>query len=384
MSDDDKVKPKVLIADDSRLIRASFAKYLGEEFDIRQCENGEQALALLEQEGDFSLVFTDLSMPRMDGYELLDRIRNHDDPSFHDLPVIVVTGKEDAEQDKERMLGLGATDLINKPFHSSELVSRARGYATLRRKVAKLEQKVPVDTLTGLVTRDYFLAQGDKHVALARRQGFKITIARVAITNLEQLKQDFGVLRVIKMMAIVAKVLRENIRTEDIAASFGTGQFALLLPGAEPQATVQVWARLRHRMANFELKVGEKKACLVFASGISSQRVDESVDGFGQLLQQAEDSLKTASSRPADTVAPEPTVVPAVAETGRENESVDKLLMQLQNNEAPLRQQTLAAMHAVLPLLHLANHQLDLELDDVLNTLVWRLREGGEVHGPAA
>lgn len=381
MSDDDKVKPKVLIADDSRLIRASFAKYLGEEFDIRQCENGEQALALLEQEGDFSLVFTDLSMPRMDGYELLDRIRNHDEPSFHDLPVIVVTGKEDAEQDKERMLGLGATDLINKPFHSSELVSRARGYATLRRKVAKLERKVPVDTLTGLVTRDYFLAQGDKHVALARRQGFKITIARVAITNLEQLKQDFGVLRVIKMMAIVAKVLRENIRTEDIAASFGTGQFALLLPGAEPQSTVQVWARLRHRMANFELKVGEKKACLVFASGISSQRVDESVDGFGQLLQQAEDSLQTAS-RPADTVPPEPVVVPAIAETERDIESVDKLLMQLQNNDAPLRQQTLAAMHAVLPLLRLANHQLELELDDVLNTLVWRLREG-EVDGPS-
>lgn len=286
-------KPRILVVDDSKLIRASFAKYLGTEFDVQLCENGAQALAVLEQAEDFSLIFTDLAMPQMDGYELLERIRASENTSLREIPVIIVTGKEDDEQDKERILGLGATDFISKPFHSSELISRARGYATLRTKVARLEQERPVDTLTGLATRDHFMEQGERHTALARRQGFKLAVARIAIANLEELKRDFGVPLVVKMMAVVAKVLRQNIRTEDIAAYFGTGQFALLLVGVEPQATVQVWARLRARLAQFELNVGDRKASLVFKAGVVAQTVDDSVPAFGQLVQRAEDGLRT-------------------------------------------------------------------------------------------
>lgn len=292
MSDDDKTKSKILVVDDSRLIRASFTRYLGEQFDVQLSEDGAQAWALLECSDDFSLIFTDLSMPRMDGYELLERIRSSDNPAIRDLPVIIVTGQEDEEQDRERILALGATDFINKPFHSSELVSRARGYATLRKTVARLEREAPIDKLTGLVTHDYFVEQGGRHLALARRQGFRIAVARIAVVNLDELKQEFGAPLVVKMLALVAKVLRESIRTEDVAACFGTGQYALLLLGADPQASIQVWARIRSRMSNFELKVGERKACIAFKAGISTHNVDELTAGFDLLLQQAEDDLR--------------------------------------------------------------------------------------------
>jgi diguanylate cyclase (GGDEF)-like protein len=291
MSDDGKAKAKILVADDSRLIRASFARYLGEQFEVQLCENGAQALAALEQADDFSLIFTDLSMPGVDGYQLLEWIRNSENPRIRDMPVIIVTGKEDDEQERERILALGATDFINKPFHSSELVSRARGYASLRKTVTELEREVPVDKLTGLATRDYFMEQGGRHLALARRQGFKIAVARIAVANLDELKQEFGVPLVVKMLALVAKVLRENVRTEDIAACFGTGQYALLLLGADPQASVQVWARIRARLGNFELKVGERKALIAFKAGISTHNLQDTAAGFELLLQQAEDDL---------------------------------------------------------------------------------------------
>lgn len=292
MSDGGQGKAKILVADDSRLIRASFSRYLGDQFDLLLCEDGQQAWDALQQADDFTLLFTDLSMPRLDGYALLERIRGSDNPAICELPVIIVTGKEDEEEARERLLALGATDFINKPFHSSELVSRARGYASLRKTVTRLEREVPVDKLTGLMTRDYFLELGNKHLALARRQGFKISVARIAVDNLEDLKQEFGVPLVVKMLALVAKVLRDSIRTEDIAASFSTGQFALLLLGADPQATVQVWARLRSRLANFELKVGERKASITFKAGISTQNVAETTDGFDGVVRQAEDSLR--------------------------------------------------------------------------------------------
>ncbi|GAB4288419.1 MAG: diguanylate cyclase [Thiohalomonadaceae bacterium] len=292
MSDDGPGKAKILVADDSRLIRASFSRYLGEQFELLLCEDGQQAWDMLQQADDFTLLFTDLSMPRLDGYALLERIRASENPAIRELPVIIVTGKEDEEEARDRLLALGATDFINKPFHSSELVSRARGYANLRKTVTRLEREVPVDKLTGLMTRDHFLEQGGKHLALARRQGFKISVARIAVVNLDELKQEFGVPLVVKMLALVAKVLRNSIRTEDSAASFATGQFALLLLGADPQATVQVWARLRSRLANFELKVGERKAAIAFKAGISTQSVADAVVDFDVLVQQAEDDLR--------------------------------------------------------------------------------------------
>ncbi|WP_127477598.1 response regulator [Sulfurivermis fontis] len=299
MSDDGQGKAKILAADDSRLIRASFSRYLGEQFELVLCEDGQQAWEVLERTDDFTLLFTDLSMPRLDGYALLERIRASENPAIRELPVIIVTGKEDEEEARERLLALGATDFINKPFHSSELVSRARGYASLRKTVTRLEQQAPIDKLTGLMSRYYFLEQGKKHLALARRQGFKISVARIAVANLEELKREFGVPLVVKMLAVVAKVLRDSIRTEDLAASFSTGQFALLLLGADPQATVQVWARLRSRLATFELKVGERKASILFKAGISTQNVAESADEFDGLVQQAEDSLRAQLMPPS-------------------------------------------------------------------------------------
>lgn len=371
MSDEDKAKPRILIADDSRLVRASFVKYLSAEFDIQQCEDGQQALALLEEAGNFSLLFTDLSMPNMDGYTLLERIRNNENAWLRDLPVIIVTGKEDADQDKERILGLGATDLISKPFHSSELLSRARGYATLRKKVESLQHKVPVDPLTGLTTRDYFMEQGNKHFALARRQGLKLTVARFAIINLPELSHDFGAAMAAKMMTVVSKALQENMRTEDVAAYLGDGQFVMLLPGTDPQGTVHVWARLRSRIAKFELKVGDRKVVLNFATGISSQQIGEHIYGFEQLFNQAEESLHVSVNQ--DVKLPVLQANSAPDAEYDDSYSVDALLNKIRDSDIPEPRQMIMAMHALLPLLRMANKQLGLQWDDVIRDLVIRL-----------
>lgn len=297
MSVADEEKHRILVVDDSKLIRASFAKYLGAEFEVHLCDNGAEALATLAQDDGFSVLFTDLAMPVMDGYALLEHLRGSNNPALREIPVIVVTGKEDEEDARERLLALGATDFINKPFSSSELVSRARGYAALRKKVARLEQKLPVDTLTGLATREHFMEQGIRHTALARRHGFKLAVIRIAVANLEELKQEFGVPQLVKMMALAARVLQQNIRAEDIAAYFGTGQFAVLLVGGEPQVSAQIWARLRQRLAHFEFTVGGRKVSLVFKAGIKAQTIDASVADFQQVVQQAEDGLRLQMAR---------------------------------------------------------------------------------------
>ncbi|HEY0635030.1 MAG TPA: response regulator [Gammaproteobacteria bacterium] len=368
MSDSTSSRPRILVVDDSRLIRASFVKFLGEEFDIEQCEDGNQAWELLQKDQAFNLVFSDLSMPHLDGYQLLEKIRGSDNPEIAELPVIIVTGKEDGEDAKERFLSLGATDLVSKPFHSAELVSRARGYAALRKKVVQLEKQVPVDKLTGLSTREYFMEQGEKHLALARRNLYRLTVARIAIANLAQLKNEFGPQVAAKMIAVAGRALNDNKRTEDVAAHFGTGQFAMLLPGTDPQATAQVWARLRNRIANFQLKVGDKIAQISFTTGIASQNIDESISQFTQLLYQAEEALRKPApvAETAPTAEPQPEEAPAPAPV---QVSVDGLLAQLKRREAPATAQLAAAMRSLLPLLTLANRQFKLDIDTALEAI---------------
>lgn len=378
MSDSTNPRPRILVVDDSRLIRASFVKFLGDEFDIVQCEDGAKAWDLLQNDQAFNIVFSDLAMPNLDGYQLLEKIRGSENPDIAEIPVIIVTGKEDGEEAKDRFLSLGATDLVTKPFHSAELVSRARSYAALRKKVAQLEKQVPVDKLTGLSTREYFMEQGEKHVALARRNLYKLTVARISIANLVQLKNEFGAQVAAKMIALAGKALNENKRTEDIAAHFGVGQFALLLPGADPQATAQVWARLRSRIANFQLKVGDKIAQINFVTGISSQNIDDTVTQFSQVLYQAEEALR----KPAPAAVPEkPEKTPSIAATTEQTVepsppvqvSVDAVLAQLKRREAPNSEQLAAALRSLLPLLTLANRQFKLDIDNGLETITNRL-----------
>ena len=93
-------KPKVLIVDDDRLILQTYAQTLQEAgFEVLTEDSGEGALARVIQEKDLGLVVTDIMLARMDGWALLDRIREELKISDVQLPVVVVSGiySEDLE-----------------------------------------------------------------------------------------------------------------------------------------------------------------------------------------------------------------------------------------------------------------------------------------------
>ena len=77
---------------------------------------------------DIDLTVSDIIMPNMDGYELIEAVRNHNDIKISEVPIIVITGAEDTESAKEKVVNLGATDLIGKPFDKTEVISRVNSY----------------------------------------------------------------------------------------------------------------------------------------------------------------------------------------------------------------------------------------------------------------
>ena len=115
-----KGRPRILAVDDEPAILSLLRRILEPEgYEVVTAANGEQALALLE-EAKLDLVLLDIMMPGLDGFQLLDRIRQR-----CDVPVIVLTARHEATTEHEA-LRLGADDYMRKPFSSRELLARIR------------------------------------------------------------------------------------------------------------------------------------------------------------------------------------------------------------------------------------------------------------------
>ncbi|RPH44868.1 MAG: response regulator [Burkholderiales bacterium] len=110
----------VLVVDDSRFVRASLVRGLTGRFRVQQAESGERAWELLLLDGSIGAILSDLSMPGIDGFELLRRVRGSLLERVRDLPFAMLSGSDDAAQ-RERALALGADRFVVKGDGVGEL-----------------------------------------------------------------------------------------------------------------------------------------------------------------------------------------------------------------------------------------------------------------------
>ena len=114
---------RILVVEDDenlQLLYRSVLEHAG--FSVVTASSGTEALARLEN-FHVELIITDIMMPEMDGYELLESLRD----GKIELPVLMITAKADFE-DKKRGFQLGTDDYMTKPFSPSELVARVKAH----------------------------------------------------------------------------------------------------------------------------------------------------------------------------------------------------------------------------------------------------------------
>ena len=113
-------RSRILIADDEEGIRESLSLILGDEYDLDFAKDGEETLAKLRGDS-FGLALLDIKMPKLDGLEVLRRLKG----SLH-APVIMLTAYQSIELAKEA-IKLGALDYLPKPFERDRILSSVRG-----------------------------------------------------------------------------------------------------------------------------------------------------------------------------------------------------------------------------------------------------------------
>ena len=117
---------RILTVDDSASMRALLNHALTSQgFDVSQAEDGEVALEWLAL-NEVDVVITDINMPRLDGFGLIEKLRAGS--RHRDRPILVLT-TESSEEKKARARAAGATGWIVKPFDPEKLVAAVRRVA---------------------------------------------------------------------------------------------------------------------------------------------------------------------------------------------------------------------------------------------------------------
>ena len=146
---------KILLAEDEVDLNNVVTRYLKKNgYSVDSVLDGEEALDYLEY-GEYDLVILDIMMPKVDGFEVIKKLRN----KGNHTSVLMLTARDSAD-DKVKGLDLGADDYIVKPFDFNELMARIR--AVVRRKYGNSSNK--------LVIGDLILDTSEKSVTRAGKQ----------------------------------------------------------------------------------------------------------------------------------------------------------------------------------------------------------------------
>lgn len=117
---------RILTVDDSASMRALLKHALSSNgFDVAQADDGMAALEWLAY-NEVDVVITDINMPRLDGFGLIERVRQGS--RHRDRPILVLT-TESSDEKKARARSAGATGWIVKPFDTDKLVAAVRRVA---------------------------------------------------------------------------------------------------------------------------------------------------------------------------------------------------------------------------------------------------------------
>ena len=172
----------VLVDDDANILASVRIALEADGFRVRSYTDGHSALAALENQPADIGVF-DIKMPRMDGLELLRKLRQNSA-----MPVVFLTSKDD-EIDEVFCLKMGADDYITKPFSQRLLIERIR--AVLRRSAARAD--TPAAASKSTVSQGHLHLDHERHDCLWKNRPVNLTVTEFLI--IDALAQRPGVVK---------------------------------------------------------------------------------------------------------------------------------------------------------------------------------------------
>jgi len=291
----------ILIIDDSSSERILLGTILRKQgHAVTEAAIGLQALTLLSDKSKiFDLIFLDVRMPGIDGYETARRIRAIEKEQSEEwCPIIFLSGQTNPENIADG-IAAGGDDYLAKPVNSIVLNSKIAAMqriADMRQQLLRSNQQLEVlahtDELTQLPNRRHFLGILDSELARARRHNTPLSIAYMDLDHFKEINDTHGHEAGDAVLLSVAKMLSKNLRSEDSIGRIGGEEFCICLPGADTAQSLEPCERYRSLIENLKIPMASQILTVTASFGLTSILPDS--DDPTRLLARADEALYQA------------------------------------------------------------------------------------------
>lgn len=296
--------PRILLVEDAEV--AAAARHLGEQYEVLGVRDDAHAWVRLNQDTDIEIVITDVGTPRVNGHELLAKIRASDRPQIRNLPVIVMAS---TDADRARAFNNGASDFLGKPLNPLELQARVRVHHELARTARELaatrrllEEQATTDPLTRLKNRRAFAEIGRRHFALARRHRHDLSLVMLDLDHFKEVNDTYGHPAGDRVLVEVAQILAGSVRSGDTPARLGGEEFGILLPNTSQAGAALLAERIRLALAQRQWSMPDRQVVVTASAGVACYSADHP-QSLEQLIEIADQRLYRAKQAGRNRVA---------------------------------------------------------------------------------
>jgi two-component system, cell cycle response regulator len=293
-----KSQLSILIIEDHPDQRDLLAIVLQREgYKVVTAANGVEALEKLEQE-KVHIALSDIMMPKMDGFELINRIRSNS--ALRHIYMILITARIQ-EGDRVRGLDLGADDYITKPFSFSELLARVRVGSRVVQYQQHLEYQTQIDSLTGLFNRRAFERKIVEEFERAKRYEHPLSVIMLDIDNFKRINDTYGHHGGDAALVKISEILRDKSRRSDFPSRFGGEEFVLVLPETDQDSAIRVARKFHEEIRTCAFGTADKPFSLTVSMGLTSTNKKEYSD-WRQMIDDADAALYQAKNTGKDRI----------------------------------------------------------------------------------
>jgi two-component system, cell cycle response regulator len=361
MANSKSSKSKVLVVDDSRVMRKAIERVLTAEFDMVEAGDGEEGWEALNSNPDVRVVISDVQMPILDGYGLICRIRAADEPHVSDIPIVVITGADD-ETTKERAYACGANDFIIKPIDSVQLLTALRGHTGA--DTAKPAATTSVDPLTQIANRENFLESAKTKLAEVQKSGDMLSLVRLDVDGFDDIRAKHGDDIADQVLIWASKILLDKIRKQDVIGQLGRTQFAILTSSPGRVEAAVLCDRIRAAVSAGPFNQSSVSIPVTLSIGLASAGHDPA-SSIEDLIDLASQRVAVARSRGGNQlIAGDNDQAGAIEETVMEEPDIETALDILNGDKSGnFDPYAIDLALRVLPLIEYCNEKFGLEMD---------------------
>ena len=286
--------PRILIVDESRIVRATISKHVRDLYDYREESDGEAAWQVLVLDHSIALVICSLSLPVLDGNGLLDRVRASKLARLSQMPMLMIAG--DNDEAIERAKAHGASDFISRGTGGAELLARIDSQLKLVQAQHQLKENLEQNVQnpeTGLFTRKYVELQAVQAMSHAMRHNSEVSAMVMSFDNIGALREEHGVDVAKQLQQRFISMLSSKIRKEDSLGHYAGSQLVVISPGTPAAACESFGNRLREAIRAANIAVHGQRLNLSVSVGVSNSPADAVVSA-GALIELAGSRLKMA------------------------------------------------------------------------------------------